>query len=147
MSGFSEVLANSWFKYGAVPCIATGVALLIKFNSRPDAKHSELEDWAVGFDLCQVSFFAMLSDGVVEAIQLTAKTATTDAAKDRLAALPWLLFVMLIILLLVSFIVRKSGWKNISGTPAPPELNAWGLIFPLLIGVFYIIGAIMWMGA
>jgi hypothetical protein len=39
---FSEVLTTSWFKYGMLPFITTAVALLVKFNSRPDADPSEL---------------------------------------------------------------------------------------------------------
>ena len=143
---FTEVLTSSWFKYGALPCIATGVALLMKFNSRPDARPGELEDWAVGFDLCQVSFFAMLVDGVADAVRSLSTTEATGTVKERLAELPWILCAMLVVLLLVSYVVRKAGWSR-PGTPQPlPKLNKFGLIFPLLIGAVYMIGAIMWMG-
>lgn len=144
---FDEILATSWFRYGVLPGIATGVALLIKFNSRPDAKPSELEDWAVGFDLCQVSIFSLLGDGVTDAVSLVSKTAADETLKERLAELPWVLFLMIIVLFLVSFVVRKAGWTKPAGSPpAQPKLNRFGLILPLIIGAVYIISAIMWMG-
>jgi|ERR1700723_3510620 hypothetical protein len=146
---FDAVLATSWFKYGVLPSITTGLALLMKFNSRPDVISFELEDWAVGFDLCQVSFFAILTDGVADAVRSIATTGITDAAKDalknRLETLPWVLCGMLIILILVSIVVRKAGWTKPAGVPQP-KLNRLGLILPLIIGVVYVIGAIMWMG-
>jgi len=149
---FSEVLATSWFKYGVLPSIATGVALLIKFNSRPDAKASDLEDWAIGFDLCQVSFFAILGDGVADAVQLISKVGQAETVKERLTELPWILFAMLVVLFLVSYVVRKAGWKitvpaaGATAPPPAPELKKFGLILPLVIGIVYIISAIMWMG-
>ena len=152
---FNQVLATSWFRYGVLPGIATGVAFLIKFNSRPDAKPSELEDWAVGFDLCQVSIFSLLGDGVTDAVSLISKTMTDESLlKERLTELPWILFGMLVVLFLVSFIVRKAGWTNPatgpqlpSGCPpAQPKLNGFGLALPLIIGAGYLISAIMWMG-
>lgn len=142
---FNQVLTASWFKYGALPFIATGLALLIKFNSRPDTKRSAREDWAVGFDLCQVSVFAILGDGVADAVQDLSNKGLNKNVTARLADLPWILFGMLGILILVSYIVRKAGWKA-AGSGAAPELNAFGVILPLLIGVVYVICAIMWMG-
>jgi len=144
---FTELLASSWFKYGLLPCITTGVALLIKFNSRPDARRPARDDWAVGFDLCQVSVFAILADGVADAVKSVAHREASPRVSERLAELPWILVGMLLVLILVSFVVRKTGWAMPGGAHgSQPELNLWGVILPLVIGFGYIIGTIVWMG-
>jgi hypothetical protein len=64
--------------------------------------------------------------------------------------LPWILSGMVIVLFLVSFVVRRAGWTQPAANVAIPaplhELNVFGLILPLIIGLAYMVSAIMWMG-
>src|SRR5690242_14516922 len=107
-----RVLANPWYKYIILTFAATLLAIVVRVLCRKEAR-VELEDWAVGLDLAQVSIFILLTDGVADVVHeiLVNKTPTVPAALAmRLALLGPILFWMFLFLMVAIFLVRDHGW-------------------------------------
>jgi hypothetical protein len=83
----------------------------------------------------------------------------------KLIALQQLLFIMVVVLFGVARLVQHYGWKKLvrtstrvrtyrlaghirvarSVTQHAPELNWFGVLFPLPLGIFYVTIVVLWM--
>lgn len=160
LEGAIHLLENPWIKYGFFTFCATTLSLIIKFSSRRTTK-KRAEDWAVGFDLAQVAIFALLTEGTADAVRILvgSQAVIPKQVVERLIFLPIILLCMFIVLMLLALCVRDHGWRNTApsrkttggaGAAAAsldPELNSFGLVGPLILGVTYLIIPILWLGA
>jgi hypothetical protein len=157
-----HLLENPWIKYGFFTFCGTALSLVIKFSSRNNTR-KRMEDWAVGFDLAQVSIFALLLDGTAEVIRalLVDQATIPKPVVEKLVLLPFVLLFMFGGLVVLALFVRGRGWNYPAATPGAglsaagaqsrsisddAELNWFGIIAPLILGIIYLMIPILWVG-
>jgi hypothetical protein len=160
-----RLLGDPTFKFGFFSFLATCFSLGIKFSARPGGPTRE--DWAFGFDLAQVSIFALLTDGSAKVVSafIAGQTEFGRPVVAKLIWLPTILVAMVCLLLIFSLLVRYLGWKDAFAVKSelrkyylagvthvehivelhPRELNWFGVLFPLPLGIFYMAIVVSWM--
>lgn len=139
------VLESPWFKYCGISFLATIFSLIVKLSSRANV-YTRREDWAVGFDLAQVSIFAVLTDGSAGVIRALAagQREFPSSVVASLIGWTWLLVFMVGLLFVSALLVRGHGWRK--SATGDEELNGWGLYGPLALGIGYMGITVLWMG-
>ena len=135
-----EIFLNPYFKYFVVTIITTLFSVFVKAVSRND-RHIPFkkEDLAVGLELSVTALILLVTDSVKYTSDILSKTSVDITTDNRIIALPWLLFFLLVGLWSISTLIRKKGWKS------QDELTwAAGIIIPGFYGLITLIIVINW---
>lgn len=134
-----EILSNPHFTQVAIPLVAVGASIFLKFVSRNDSHAGfKKEDLAVGLDLSVTALllFMTISSGL--AIQVSA-SPENEALIAKVATVPWILAAFIVGIWAVSTIVRKLGWKK------QDDLHGiWGIVVPDAFGLFTLLFVVNW---
>jgi hypothetical protein len=137
----TEILAHPYFKDFFLPFIAALVTICIKVVSRKDAFMGfTKEDFAIGFDISITALILLLTSATQCAtdLHLNSKSASS-ASSEKLAVLPWILFLYIALMWGVSTLVRIKGW-DVQNNNKPTVF--WGVIVPDIFGAISLLTAI-----
>lgn len=134
-----SALGSPYFFQFGVPLIAVSLFVLVKFVSRDD-KHRGLkkEDLAIGLELTLVAFLIF----IVSSAQWVRAIGVNNASQevlDKIASVPWIIFVFIVGIWGVSTLVRKLAWGS------DDELNLfWGVVVPDAFGLLTLLFVVDW---
>lgn len=152
----AEFLTSSFFRYFVFPLCSAGLGIAFKAFSRNDQYPAfKKEDIAIGIQLMLtacLSFVVITSDRAFTLItknndlakvlagstidQAAAVTLQRQAQElsNQIALSGWVIALLLVALVSVSFLIRRWGWKS------ETEMNAtMGIGIPLAIGILSLV--------
>jgi len=137
-----DFLSNNYFIYFIVPLLTTGLSIFVKIVSRNDKFITfKKEDFAIGLETAVTALIILITVTVNELMQLKESTENGKSLilPEKILILPWLLFIIVILLWGVSTMIRKLGWKNEN------EMDTiWGILLPDILGLGLLIFVVVW---
>lgn len=124
-----------------IPIISIIITMMVKIASKPTSIKLNYRDFLdFGFDLSITSLILFLSAIAFET------PAKTDAIEEnsRIATGAVLLFISFVLIMIISVVVGRNGWKT--GENEINEPNIWGVVIPDLLGVVLLVLATLYSG-
>jgi hypothetical protein len=140
----TEILSHSYFKDFFLPLLSAMITICVKVVSRKDTFMGfTREDFAIGFDISITALILLLTSATKCAtdikLNLQSANAVSDELRDKLAVLPWILFIYVALMWAVSTLVRARGWDTQNNNR--PTMF-WGIIVPDFFGVVSLLTAL-----
>ena len=132
-----DFLSGETFRFFWLPLSTVFVTVLLKVVLKNDNdKWLTWNDCAVGPNLITTSIFILLSKASIIAIY---SKADESKSSEKLVTLFVYLIFLVIGILTLSIIIKRCGWEQDKETDKWQLKRWWGIVFPNLIGILYLI--------
>lgn len=135
-------LSSSTFRFLLLPLFTTILAFMVKLCCKKDNIWLfTREDFSVGPNISSTAIFILMSKCAIVANDAVSANNYELASKSFELVIEMLviLFVFLFGLLGMTILIRRLGWERINERHRLKI--GWGIIFPNLIGIIYLIVA------
>ena len=131
------------FQIIGVTLISSLMGIFVKWASRNDQHGSfKQEDLAIGLELCVTSIVLLITDTVNDYNRFNSPETQEQMKliiQANLQSTPWLILFSSVVLWVTSTVIRKLGWNSAT------ELNRkWGILFPNLVGLVFLVLTFTW---
>ena len=134
-----KILTSTFFTYFIVTLITTVFSVFVKSVSRNDSHRSlKNEDFAIGLELSVTALILFIADSVAYT-QKILLTESTLSAEYKIIVIPWIIFLFIFGIWIISTLIRKKGWESENKLKIIP-----GIIIPNLFGFLALIFVVYW---
>ena len=164
-----KLITNDFFINFVIPVITTGLAVFFNIVSRNDHYNSfKKEDLSIGIEVSITAILLLVTDTVSKLKRISdaipqsevinglksGNAASLDtvqvvvpnlignhnsAMSEYILLTPYLIFIIFLGIICISFLIRKLGWETES------DMNlAWGIIVPNIFGLATLLFVALW---